>query len=494
VRLAAKLIFALVLGLVLVAAGFTWVRVDREVSLIDDDIRRDHAAMGWTLASSVANVFRYDGAKRALELVAEADRLKSHVRLRWVWMDPAPGEPGPLVDAARLRGLAAGSVLHAETTAVLSDTELVRVPDGDNWLVTYAGVPGPDGRKGGIEIAESLGPKQAYIRATIINAAASAAVMVLTCTLIVLVLSLWLVGRPLARLAAKARRVGSGDWSEPLDLSQRDEVGELAREMNAMCERLAAAHERVRGEAEARIAALEQLRHADRLMTVGHIAAGIAHELGTPLNVVTGRAQLIARGKARDQDARQYASIIVDQCERIAAIIRQLLDYARVSKPKRTRQDLRALTRDTLQLLQPLADKRNVQLELEAPDSIPVDVDAVRIQQAITNLVMNAMHASASSHKIRVLLCRSRETVPEELGGGERDAILLRVCDEGSGIDSANLARVFDPFFTTKPPGEGAGLGLSVTQGIVREHRGWITVDTALGNGTTFNVHLPCPG
>src|SRR5512142_3555308 len=119
------------------------------------------------------------------------------------------------------------------------------------------------------------------------------------------------VGRPMRALVAKARRIGAGDLSQPLELAQRDELGELAREMNQMCERLAEAQVRLQEETQRRLDTSEQLRHADRLTTVGKLASGVAHELGTPLNVVSARAKMIASGETTPAETTEYAQIIV---------------------------------------------------------------------------------------------------------------------------------------------------------------------------------------
>src|SRR5262249_27847688 len=138
-----------------------------------------------------------------------------------------------------------------------------------------------------------------------------------------------LVGRPLQRLRDKARRAGEGDFSGPLDLPQADEIGELAQEFNAMCARLAEANHRLEVATEARIAALEQLRHTDRLATVGQLAAGVAPELGTPLSVISARAQLMVSMDPPRATVVANANIIIEQSDRMTEIIQQLLDFSR---------------------------------------------------------------------------------------------------------------------------------------------------------------------
>ena len=172
------------------------------------------------------------------------------------------------------------------------------------------------------------------------------------CTLIIFGVGYVLLGRPLRLVVAKARRTGEGDLGGPLKLDQRDEMGELADEMNAMCARLSTAQERVQVETQRRIAAFEQLQHAERLTTVGKLAAGVAHELGTPLSVISARAQMIGRSsETGDDTVKKDAEIIHRQAQRMAHTIRQLLDFGRGGSARRRREDLRALVENTIELL-----------------------------------------------------------------------------------------------------------------------------------------------
>jgi signal transduction histidine kinase len=355
-------------------------------------------------------------------------------------------------------------------------------------LITAIPVHTLSSRGGALELAESLAPAHAYLRTTITNLVLSLVAVIAVCSLIMLLSSVVLVGRPIGVLVERARSIGAGNLSDRLKLAQNDEIGELAAEMDAMCERLAAARDDLDKETAARIRTLEQLRHADRLTTVGRLAAGIAHELGTPLNVVSGRAKMLARPGVTPEQTQEYARIVSEQADRMAGIIRQLLDFARRREPRRQRHDLRAVASQTVSLLEPLARKRGVRVALTEGPSTHASVDAGQLQQALTNLVVNAVHVSPEQSTVEVSVTRGVAKPPE---GGEREVAVIKVVDQGSGIPPEVRDQIFDPFFTTKPVGAGTGLGLSVTRDIVIEHGGWITVDTAPGAGTTFGIHLP---
>jgi signal transduction histidine kinase len=256
-------------------------------------------------------------------------------------------------------------------------------------------------------------------------------------------------------------------------------MGELALEINAMCKQLAEAQSRVEAETRIRIAAVEQMRHADRLSIVGRLASGVAHELGTPLNVVLAHARLIARQQPQNDGAAD-AKVIVEQGERMTSIIRQLLDLARRHTPNKRSEDVRSIVNSTLAVIEPVAAKHGVVLHASSsPHPIMANVDAEQMRQVVANLVMNAIQAQPGGGEVRV---RTEEDSLE---------MRIRVEDDGSGIPADALDRVFEPFFTTKEPGDGTGLGLTVSYGIVNDHGGRIEVESKQGKGTSFTVLLP---
>jgi signal transduction histidine kinase len=265
----------------------------------------------------------------------------------------------------------------------------------------------------------------------------------------------------------------------------------LAAEMNATCERLAAAARRVTEETRSRIAAVNQLRHADRLTTVGKLASGLAHELGTPLNVIEARADMIASGETSRAESQDYARVIRQASERMTALVRQLLDFARPRMATPAPHDVSELLRRTVTMLSPLAGKKDIQLAVRDPSGpTTAFVDPDQLEQVIANLVVNAIQAMNRAGRVELRVVTQRAQPPVDHGGPEADYVCVSVHDEGSGIAPEHLAHVFEPFFTTKDVGSGTGLGLAVAYGIIRDHGGWIDVDSKLGEGTTFRVFL----
>ena len=358
------------------------------------------------------------------------------------------------------------------------DVEVIARRRGVAWLFSYYPLVLEGRPLGVIEVSESLEAEAEAARATVLRTVLSTLIIATLTAFLTHFLGMWLVGRPVAQLMEKARRVGAGDLSGPIELTQRDELSDLAREMNAMCARL-------ESESRARQHALEQLRHAERLATVGRLAAGVAHELGTPLNVVTLEAKRIAVGRAVAERAVEAATTIGAQAERMAEIIRQLLDFARRRAPRPSCEDLTGLVRKDLSVLGSLAARQNVRIELVEGAEVRVRVDPGQFGQVLTNLLVNGIQAMPNGGEVRVEVGRESVDDAPEL------AAFVRVIDAGVGIAEADLPRIFEPFYTTKDVGQGTGLGLAVAHGIVEEHGGRIEVESVLAEGARFTVRLP---
>jgi two-component system, NtrC family, sensor kinase len=481
-KLATKLTFAVVLIMVAVFALRAYQSAHREVLRAEADLREDHFIIGRALRPAIREVWRLEGPQRALQVLDIADeriRRARKVGISWVPLEPASAEHQRLIGAADLDRLRAGD-----------EETIVRI-EGDT-LRSF--VPLLVGKRveGALEISEPLTGfhqrQREEVRVVLERAGLGAALSIAAISLLGFVV----VGRPMRRLAEFAKRIGAGDLNGRISLHQRDEIGQLAAEMNQMCARLRETDQRLRDETAARIRALEQLRHADRLTTVGTLASGIAHELGTPLNVVSGRAKMVTTGEATGELAIASCRIIVDQVGRMTGIIRQLLDFARRGSPERGALSLHKLSEQTLDLLRPMAMKRGVKLALEEEQpALKAEVDGGQVQQALTNLVVNGIQAMPSGGCLTVRVACANEKPPPEVGGEVGPFAQVVVQDEGPGIPADLIPRVFEPFFTTKDVGEGTGLGLSVAHGIVRDHGGWIAVESELGKGTRFALHLP---
>jgi PAS domain S-box-containing protein len=223
-----------------------------------------------------------------------------------------------------------------------------------------------------------------------------------------------------------------------------------------------------------------QLIQSAKLAAVGQLAAGVAHELNNPLTSVLGFAELLLLGTDPDDPAREDLSVIADEARRARDIVRGLLDFARQSPSMLEDANLNLVVKETLDLIRRQISNGRVVLEEHYAENLPaIPLSVSRMKQVFLNLITNALYAMPEGG---TLTLRSEQV-------GDRAAV--RIIDTGTGIPADLLSRIFDPFFTTKPVGEGTGLGLSVSLGIVLEHGGQITVESQLGEGSQFTVWLP---
>jgi two-component system NtrC family sensor kinase len=228
------------------------------------------------------------------------------------------------------------------------------------------------------------------------------------------------------------------------------------------------------------------------LAVLGRLSSGIAHELGTPLNVVAGRAKLIAAGDLERGEVVASSRVIEEQARRMTGILHQLLDYARRRPSKRSPVNAARLVRHVIDLVSPTARKTGVSLVFRKHRGTPpANADSGQLQQVIMNLVMNAVQSMPDGGEVEIAVDVEAATRPGAKSGTAREHLVVRVRDQGEGIPAENIGLVFDPFFTTKEVGRGTGLGLSVSQGIVEDHGGWILVESEPGRGSCFSVYLP---
>ncbi len=481
-RLARRLALGIAAGVFLVLLANAALRIRREIDLFDREARRDARLLAEVLADAIGRAWHVEGEKKALEAVDGIRKDVHRIRIRWVWLDAPAGDPCALLGPKEgLEPLAQGRIVVREET---------RGPE--TFLCTYAPLSWPTGRPGALEIADSHAERRAYVKETLLRTLYVYAILAVAVIAISILIGYLLVGRRVRRLVEKARRIGAGDFGFPIVDRGRDELGFLASEVNAMADRIRGAAERLEVETQSRQATLESLRQADRLSTIGTIASGVAHELGTPLNVVSAHARMIERGETPASDAPRSAKIIAEQADRMAGVIRGLLTFARSKPEARETRDLRPVVSESCDLISPLAKRRNIRIEKvigDEPQRALVDVP--RLQQAFVNLLINGIQAMAKGGRIEVRV----ETVEiRRLMTADRATGLWRrvsVRDEGGGVAPEVRAKMFDPFFTTKPPGEGTGLGLWISTGIVRDHGGWIDVESEPGKGAVFSIFLP---
>jgi two-component system sensor histidine kinase PilS (NtrC family) len=226
---------------------------------------------------------------------------------------------------------------------------------------------------------------------------------------------------------------------------------------------------------------LEQhMRRAERLATVGQLAAGVAHEIRNPLASISGSIELLRQAPQVSEDDRSLMTIVTREIDRLNALITDLLDYANPRPPQVVEFDLVVLVDETLQVARQDRALADIALTVTAPARLPIAADPAQLRQVLWNLVRNAADAAAAGGRHVGVTIRDEPAVA---------GVAIEVTDDGPGIPAEQVARIFDPFFTTKR--RGTGLGLATCHALVADHAGRIDVDSAPGRGTTMIVRLP---
>jgi two-component system NtrC family sensor kinase len=224
----------------------------------------------------------------------------------------------------------------------------------------------------------------------------------------------------------------------------------------------------------------EQLRHADRLATIGKLAAGVAHELNEPLGSILGFAQLAQKTAGMPKQAEQDLDRIVSASLHAREVIRKLMLFARQMPPRRTGLNLNQVVKEGLYLFEARCARQGIELSLSLEPGLPdIHADSTQLTQVMTNLVINAIQAMPKGGRLSVVTW------------SDADSVCLRVEDTGEGMSPEVKKQIFMPFFTTKEVDQGTGLGLAVVHGIVTAHKGIIKVDSQVGRGTRFEIRLP---
>jgi signal transduction histidine kinase len=479
VKVVPKLALALFAGVFVVVAAFTAFRVRSEIHEFDLDARRDQRIVGLTAGAALSKTRTREEAVR---LAKRVDASREGIRVRFVSLDPqAEPKLRPLVTLPSGAPPAPG-----EWTQVVKPLEAGK--ESADVLVTYVGAPVVDEPRGAIELAQPLASRTQYIWRGIWSGLASSLAMLVVGGVTVVLIGAKVVGQPVSQLIQATRKIGEGDFNVLETIRRQDEFGELVEALRTMSREIESERLRTRREAEARIRALEQLRHADRLTTLGQLASVLAHEIGTPLNVIAGHGKLIGSGRMAADGIAESAAAIGEQSDRITRIVRRILDYARRRPARRSRLDPADVVRQACALLQGLAIQRRVVLDVTEPSSkMMLDADPDQLQQAVTNLVLNAIHASPPHERVRLTLT----SVERAVEGAEEPFVAISVHDSGPGVADDVRDRIFEPFVTTKPPGEGTGLGLSVVKDIVADHGGFVEVSSGARGGSVFTIYLP---
>jgi signal transduction histidine kinase len=360
--------------------------------------------------------------------------------------------------------------------------EFVRTIENRKFLSIILPLRLAENKRGAIEIVKPLALIENDISRARVNRLATTLLLLAMIFLVVYVVLRRSLSRPIMALLKGARAVGEGDLSHRVAFGKNaDELAQLAAEFNRMADNLAEQKRRAELEAENRLNLEKELRHSERLASVGRLAAGIAHELGAPLNVIDARAeQLIEKADAPREKQIKNLTIIRTQSARITHIVRQLLNLAR---PYNLRFDLINLSELIESALDELETNERIKIESGAKKDLKISGDADYLQQVFVNIFRNAAQAMDGNGTLKIEILETERD--------NKNFTAIKISDTGKGIAPENLEKIFDPFYTTKDIGQGTGLGLAVSRRIVEEHGGAIEAKNNASGGASFTIYLP---
>lgn len=338
--------------------------------------------------------------------------------------------------------------------------------DGEKKVAAFAPIKIMDWSMAVTIPMEEFGREAEAIETTVIQ---TVAVTLLVTLLGVSILSYSLL-RPVRRLVAATNRLASGDLDQEIPVQSRDELGDLTRSFNRMVRNLSQSQ--------------RELVRSEKLISLGRLSAGMAHEIRNPLNAMKGAMTHIKQRYARDAFIQQYAGLVSEEIDRLNRVVSEVLYFAKQPPPRPARADLNKVVLETQAVLADEAAQRGVRFRNSLGGGLPlINLDEHQIEQVLLNLIINAFDAMQDGGNIR-FITRLREP--------GLDQVELIVEDDGTGISEEDLVNVCDPFFTTKD--DGTGLGLPLSLGIVEAHNGSLAIESHAGMGTRVTITLPVQG
>lgn len=347
----------------------------------------------------------------------------------------------------------------------------------NNWYITaYEPIEDLNHRRIGILYVGILEQKYLDIKTEIIFAFLTIMIIGVLITMAFSYLISRRISIPIRKLVSASREIADGNLDAKVEIQSSDELGKLAYTFNKMGTALKERDEQLKEFTR------KKIMESEKLALIGQLSANVAHELNNPLQGIVTYSHLLLENKPAEDSENDSLQKIVIQANRCRDIIRGLLDFSRQRKPDKTLCDVNDVLTGCVSLLEKQAQFQNVQITYDLQTDLPkAIIDPSQIERVFINLLLNAAEAMDGNGRLTL---STRFDLLERF-------IELEFTDSGHGISRENLEKIFDPFFTTKDTGHGVGLGLAISYGIVKEHKGTISVESEIDKGTTFTVRLP---
>jgi signal transduction histidine kinase len=474
-RIGPRLSLGLLLVLTPFIAGYTYWSMLRTTRTYINELKREVAATVRGLVPALENDLRvseWDQIERVLKQVGTNGTAAAIFGPDGRLESASAEFPPDIIPSAR----------QFSTAAAEGEVEFAYVAGDERWFWRLAVLRSVSGSSlGYLVIGQDWSDIGKDLRARELDSALAGLLLMAVMITIVPFLIRRYVSLPLAGLSLRVARF-SNEESEA-NQGAKDEVQFLTDEFRRLDQQLTAARADVTEKHRRELELERRLERANRLAAIGTLASGLAHEIGNPLGVIRGRAEYLIRSKPSPAKSNEGLRSIVSQIDRISRIVRMLLDYAREHESPRTVCDLRSITEHAISSIETEAARQEVRIIRQlGTEPLMVLCDSDQIQQVIINLAINALDAMGESGGTL------RVSADVKVGGAPFVSLIFE--DTGTGISPEYQSRIFDPFFTTKEPGKGTGMGLAVSQSIMREHSGEIALAQS-SIGTRFIVKMP---
>ncbi len=441
-----------------------------------------------------------------------------------VFLFPAKGWE-TIVSSSKLNVHRAGlNLSNDQIKRLKKDRHLSSFPEVEGEKRLEVIVPLHSGKNviGGIRILSSLNEAKSYLSKKRERAFVLTLFSILAILIALTFLFKKLVGNPIQKLVEAMSQAEKGNLGTEACIRGQDELGELGRHFNRMLKTIQEAHkqnvqllskvnqfnqelrrrieeatselakrnEELRFLNEALFESQRQLSQSEKLAALGQVTAIMAHQIGTPLNSISGYIQLMLQEGNFSSTDQERLKIIESQLDRLADSVKNLLSFTRQPKPQLRPLDVNVILRELIQLSEPWLLSRNVKLFSSLSPSLPqVLGDPTHLQTVFLNLITNALDAMPNGG---LLVIKTQEALPQSPSENGK-WLKISITDTGIGITDESKKRIFDPFFSTKKIGEGTGLGLAICEKIIKEHSGKLDVESEVGKGSTFFVLIPIP-
>lgn len=486
-RVSIKLSLVLIVGGFLIFGAYGLYELDTERRALRRGVEQETTLLGRSLQVGVENALRDRQLADIEETIKQLARIDPTINIiiydlrgHLIAAVRENGPPDAFTQQIREAAMTAREAVFTFYPTQKSTYAALALPlTDDNGTVL-----------GGVLLVRPLADMRRALRELQQGIVVTVLLFVFTTTILGLLAGWIFINRPLTRMATAMKQVRAGNLQSTLPVDRRDEMGAVTAEFNAMVTDLRETRQRLEQEAESRRRLQQALQEADKLITIGQLSAGLAHEIGSPLQVLRGRARTLLTRAHDAGEVQRNAEILISQTDRITRIVEQLLRFTRRRAAAPARNDGRMAISNVVELMQHEAQRRGVTLHLQTPKQLPLLwVDTDEVQQIVLNLIANALAATPRGGQVTVQVeesCLKLRTGSEIL-----PAVRLSVTDTGHGIAPDMRDRVFEPFFTTRAGEGGTGLGLAVVKALVTDHGGTITVTSTPSIGSEFVVVLP---